>query len=286
MSDVNESIAQYKKQLIKTWIRLEAYGAQSKILPQNFPEQLESDGRKRNKAINNLCNEGYLNLVDGRLHVTDKAFKQYKSVKPDFSNGLASLDERSYPVGFKFLDLQFENIKYIIEHKSEYKFFYMSDRNNNERYITEFGVAPIGDKTYNLILMVKDVEYDAIREQALAEREFQSARKQNLYWGLEELGLLTKEEIDLIKNKTITTNSIFSPSAFKSEPASWQTDLVDEIERVRKRIDDSQKRLELIVQLQHNMNKYGGWDKFLAGYDSLIKKALLKQNEIDSACLA
>src|SRR5690349_2964533 len=126
--DTLDNFPKYKKYLANFWINLEVIGR--KFVPYDFEESLESDGRRRNKAIAILSKEGYLNLVDGRIQITSKAFNEIKEAKPDFAKGIEGISDISGDKirnGFAWNILPLEIKKYIFTHQSEFYFFYDPD---------------------------------------------------------------------------------------------------------------------------------------------------------------
>ncbi len=272
-----EVVNRYKSKLAKTWIRQESLGNKGKTLTSSYQEELEPDGRKRGRAISELCANGYLNMVDGRVQVTAKAFNEVKGSKPDFTKTFENRP-REAPSGFQFEDLHIEAQKYIFDNKGDYQFFYESTYSDRTQIPTEFGSTPNYEKVRSHRLMVKDAAFDLARQKYVDDAEFTRARKSNLTWGLVTLGLLAESDIEVVKVK----DSPLSSGGFKTDPASWGTDLDSELERVQKRIEESTQRQKILLGVKSKVAEYGGWDKFLTEYDALLATELKKNAQVAS----
>jgi hypothetical protein len=181
--DTLDNFPKYKTQLANLWINWEVVGRKTKSVSMDFEESLEPDGRRRNKAIAILSKEGYLNLVDGRIQITSKAFNEIKEAKPDFAKsleGISDISGNKLPNGFAWNILPLEVKKYIFTHQSEFYFFYDPDYyvRNGTPFTVKFGdPAPAEARYYQL--MVGNKELTEAREKFLAEKEFQTLNKIN-----------------------------------------------------------------------------------------------------------
>ncbi len=120
--DSLDNLPKYRKLLANYWINSEVVGHSIKSISE---DNLESDGRKRNKVISILARDGYLNMVDGRVQVTAKAFNEVVEDKPNFAQNLkdASDDVERLPSGFAWHTLPLEVRKYISTHRNEFHLF-------------------------------------------------------------------------------------------------------------------------------------------------------------------
>lgn len=267
-----EVINRYKSKLAKTWIRQESFGNKGKTLTSTYQEELEPDGRKRGRAISELCANGYLNMVDGKVQVTIKAFNEVKGSKPDFTK-IFDNNPREAPSGFQFEDLHIEAQKYIFDNKGDYQFFYESVYSDKSQIPAEFGVVP-SPMPMRHNLMVKDQAFDAARKKYVDNQEFTKLRKTNLSWGLVTLGLLAEADAEVIKNGVGGGLTMYK--GFSTDPNGWSAELDAELERTQKRIEDQTRRQAVLSGVKAKMAEYGGWDKFLSEYDQAILAELKK----------
>lgn len=261
----------HKRQLASYWIRWEVLGIKTRNLPSSLLDELERDGRKRNKVINNLTSEGYLNLIDGKVELTKKAYNEVKAERPD----LAAMVERSWdpPSGATWSLLPLETQKYILEHQDEYTVFSESEYSDKTQTPLKFGETFPQKAKYHRI-MVKDAAFSEAREKAVFAKELESSRRRNVRWGLEQLGIATEEESSCLKSKD---SSPFSTNVLKDNPEDWSKDFDSEIQRAQKKMEDLQKHLEDLKKLQTKMTEYGGWDKFLEDYTRVLTEELKKE---------
>lgn len=281
--DTLDNFPKYKTQLANFWINWEVVGRKNKSVSMDFDESLEPDGRRRNKAIAILSKEGYLNLVDGRIQITLKAFNEIKEAKPDFLKSLemiSDISDSKLPNGFAWNILPLEVKKYIFTHQSEFYFFYEPDYyvKNTAPFTVKFGDTPPAEAQY-CQLMVRNDELTEAKEKVLAEREFQKLRKFKLFLGLEKLGLINSEHPDYEALEKAA--KIFGISGISDDPNRWDQYTSDRIGSLREHIDQQTKLLSSLIIINDKISNYGGWEKFLTDYDQCIRDVLQagKDNE-------
>lgn len=273
MKDSTFDLSTYKYRLVKYWIKLEQYG-KDKFLNSSFEEDLEPDGRRRNKVINTLIKSGYLNVVDGRTQITSKAYNECQEKKPNFIERLQeSLSNNLMDIsGFRWNDLAQTEQKYIINHLSEYEFYYYYEVSKGlckgrEEVSTTFG-APVAESiAYYADLMVRDVDFLQNKKNLQSKLLFEKARKENLMWGLIKLGIFTEEQKEILEK---SSEAQLTAHGFKNDPNSWNKDLENQIDKIGQSINRQTKVLEVLNRLDEKMYEYGGWDKFLSDYDNLL----------------
>lgn len=271
--DTLDNFPKYKTQLANLWINWEVVGRKTKSVSMDFEESLEPDGRRRNKAIAILSKEGYLNLVDGRIQITSKAFNEIKEAKPDFAKsleGISDISGNKLPNGFAWNILPLEVKKYIFTHQSEFYFFYDPDYyvRNGTPFTVKFGdPAPAEARYYQL--MVGNKELTEAREKFLAEKEFQKLRKLNFFLGLEKLGLVSNEHADY--EALEKASKIFGISGISDDPGKWDQYTLNKINSLQESIDHQVRLLGSLITIKDKISNYGGWEKFLIDYDQCIR---------------
>ena len=282
MRDALDNFPRYKKHLASHWISLEVVGRTVKSVPYDFEESLEPDGRRRNKVIATLAKEGYLNMVDGQIQVTSKAFNEITESKPNFSASLKEFDIDKIPNGFSWNLLPLEVKKYIFTHQDEFSFFYEPDYYTKGKapFTTKFGtVPPEGARYYQL--MVRDNDFAKVKENLLKEKEIQKYRKTNFVWGLVKLGLFDKQEAE--ENKLKEATSLFGTAGYATDPEGWPEELAGKISRFEQVIAEQTKMLHSMNAIKDKISEYGGWEKFLIDYDRLIRDTLQTKDEHESS---
>lgn len=271
MKDLKFDLSTYKYRLTKYWIRLEQYG-KDKFLNSSFEEDLESDGRRRNKVINTLVKSGYLNVVDGRVQITSKSYNECQEKKPNFIEKLQeSLNINLKDLnGFRWNDLAQTEQKYIINHLSEYEFYYEVSKGlgkDREEVPTTFGTPVPESIAYYADFMVRDVDFIQNKMKLKTKFHFERARKENLMWGLIKLGVITEDQKEILEK---SSEAQLTAHGFKNDPNRWSKDLEDQISKIGETIERQTKVLKALNQLDKKMYEYGGWDKFLSDYDNLL----------------
>lgn len=166
---------------------------------------LEDDGRKQAKALKELEAEGYIKreALDGgghRITATDRAYKAVEETKPDFCIGLDGARDDDYALanihGRPFDMMTLGERKYVLEHRDSVTFLVLTGMHDVRPWTDEDSTGyGRGD------IIVQDAEFVAKKAARIKQIRFTKAYRQNLGWGLVELGFIEDVDADIFKDR-------------------------------------------------------------------------------------
>jgi len=276
---MNEEIKDLKlgKLAMRMWMAVLKHGGLSSI----GADDVEPDGRKRKGRIKELVGAGVLIeqkvtlQPSGRDHVRFEVSRKWAegycaAERPDLAV-LDRLSERNSPMddfekmkGPCLDKLNVPQMRFLAEHKGEYKFFDAWGR----------PVADLDD--YYRDVFVTDAAYEAVVAAKVRARKIEYATGHNLDWGLRQAGLIEPADEDIFKSSAQQGFFGHDTSYFGPDPDKWPRSAVERIVKLRESIAKKTRELNALVELEHAMEANGGWEKFLDGYKRRIVEEIDK----------
>lgn len=254
---------------------------------------LETDGRKRKGVVRELIEAGYVTGDEDKLEATDKAYKEMPMVPVDMIAEWEKIRrQRRNKLDFVSLAwLSSQNLKYVIENKEKFTFYLCLDEPlSYDRPLKDGDVIgpiqmvripdrmrdevenkkksdprPFGSyryPTYQAVIKTPELTEHIIT--VLAKEKLEGLYTKNLKWGLQQLGVLTEEDV-----KHIASNAFpdLLYGDLGDDPEKWNR------EEIQKDIDDLWQKIEtfiarckVLVKLNAGVEKLGGWEVFKAKY--------------------
>lgn len=279
-----DEMSKIKNQLALMWI---SHVLRESPLESIRAESLVDDGRKRDKTLRMLTEEGYIQREKPGtpLHPTHKAYDEVEAVRPDLikkvferSNPPADMDEYNRWPGVPYNDLTLGERKWVAEHAVQYDFFHF------DWAWTQRGPQPIDRKdadawfSFNKSVWLSDGDYRVKLEDCKTEWRFQRARSRNLAWGLEDQKRIDPVDKDIFAQSR-DDDFFFGRNeyAFGHDPSKWEEELKKQVEACRDDIAALTRRANVLLLTQDKISDTGGWEAFLKAYDERIREELAKE---------
>lgn len=246
------------------------------------------DGRKRDKVIRILSEEGYLTRnEEGIVFPTSKAYDNLVAEKPDFvrknfggSSSPTKREELERVPGVPWSELTLAERKWVAEHRAEYQFFHF-DSNWSHRGKTVVDPTNIDAwLAYNKPIWISDATYDAELNKRLYEARFNYARGRNLAWGLEDQKLIENVDKDVFENLNDDAGFFARfTHHFGLDPTKWEEESHKLIEKCREEIAKLTRRANVLIETNQKIARRGGWEAFLKKYDERLHEELKDKEE-------
>ncbi len=129
-------------------------------------------------------------------------------------------------------------------------------------------------------ILVSTPELRAQVRKILLEEEIESACQRSLRWGLQALGLLSKEEaaiFDVDGSFDFGQHSTFGMSNSRGVVSEWENVLAKATTEALKEVTEIHKKLAIVAKLQAGIAAMGGWDEFRDQYRARIRKTITEE---------
>lgn len=264
---------------------------------------IEQDGRKQKKVKRALVDAGYLNIVDGVVEVTSKAFDELKAEEPDmFKIWQSNNRQRSECIAMVAKDcLSNEQLAYVLAHKDDFKFYvfthddvvygHKGDRVGPctfEQIGAQYKAMNQKSKFMNRPVVM--ITTDTLEKQVndlVSQTNLNNLVSSNLHWGLVNQGILEENEDGNIRihsgnSDSVLMNPIYSASNLGNDPTKWDERLNQAIASCESNILKLQTTLHLLDKTRKGINAIGGMDQFIQNMRNAIEKATIDQKEKES----
>jgi len=232
-------------------------------------KQLEHDGRKGRKFQREALSDGYIArmLAEDKFLVTHKAYSEIEPHRPNLEQHcpVDNAVKHMHYIGVEFDGLGLPERKYIFLHPEEYTNYLYDSYNRSSKEIT------LGDQDawnasfvrYNIMHRVADAAYKKKLEEVRFSVKLEEMKAENFVWGLETFGIIASQEDCAYLNTYLQTL-----------PNDWGTRLLTTRDALVEQCNRSTKTIQVIEQTLQRLNEFGGWDKFLAAYNSAILRKM------------
>lgn len=284
--------------LLDQVINHKVFGTNLEIYANSF----ESDGRKQRKVLREFEEAGWIAaLPKDKYGATPKIYQLTEQKEPDllalWEDSLRSWNRHSYPF-VRWNPLSAENKKWVIEHQDAYTYWltYENMARGHELQEGEL-VGPIafadipsalekaradynekhGYRYASFELLIQTPQMKEECEKRVLGKKIEEAYRRNLKWGLVKLGVLTEEQGEHIKADD--TPDFCNPYGnFGENPAKWDDDAVTmRVDALLKTIDVARERLAVLIRMQAEIRRMGGWDVFKQKYRDAVAEAINKK---------
>ena len=239
--------------------------------PTTTASDLVDDQRKKRAVVRDLMKTGYLEESAGDFYtITPKAYDELPADRPNLAQ---QYEKKACPdevIGVPFLDLSLWEQKYVWKEQAHYQFHIWDSSRRISSNVAPSDSATIIKGIYEArgqqVLTVSDSEARKARDTKLFQKRLLELKKRNFAWGLNKAGILTEEEA---RHITVSDASPFGDRMhFSMEPENWRNELPVLADNLRSRIRGDSMLLDTLGRLENRLRAYGGWDKFLADYET------------------
>lgn len=252
------------------------------------PDYLVDDGRKRERIMRVLTEEGFIQREKPGtpLLPTRKAYDAISAEKPDLTK---KVFDKPYPPkdqndlqrvpGVTWHELSLAERKWVAEHRDEYEYFHFDVNWAHQ------GKKPADRKdasawfSFHKSMWLADAAYNTELERRQFEVRFNDARKQNLAWGLADQKLIEEIDADIFKSRGDDAGPFWGGGAYRfgNDPAKWEEELKKQVSTARDEIAKLTRRANVLLATQGKILEAGGWEAFLKKYDERLLEELKKE---------
>jgi len=288
--------------LLNRCIRAVAYG-----LPRTMvASEIESDTRKRKKAVRELIESGYVKLSDleGYYEITNKVWDELKSepvTLSDLWNGSRKdwNKEGKHPL-IRFNFLTEGQKKFVLENPDLYKWYVYESATFKWGGSDHIAVGPksitdtssVGvvvrkmvetletekrrrDSRYVFIDSEVCISSDSLEEyvrETLEREKFETLYGQNLLWYLQKTGILTSTERVIQSDEPDWIHG--SKANLGKNPEDWESRLQESIQDTKNRLATLAQQLKTLEEIEKGVSDQGGWESLKEGYKVALRKAI------------
>jgi len=242
---------------------------------------IERDGRKREKVIRQLREDGYLD----ELTVTSKVLDEIEATKPDLiehynrrNEGEDLLDGRFERAmyGISSDDMTIAERAYVMTHPDEFQFVQCKDGHYQTGYTPiEWGER---DSYWALLFVSSDDLVEHLRG-VFRQQKIDHYYKMKHVWGLETIVGVEEEDAVAFFAGSTGVSIKKAPAVRRDSALLVGGDLaqftVDRISKTMETVNALQARLNAMVRVNQAVTLFGGWEKYQAAYLEAIT------NEVD-----
>lgn len=248
---------------------------------------VESDGRKRLRAMRDLVAAGYLApraSGDGYDYsVTPAVYASIPAARPDLVVQLPAeeiarqLARHEVLPAVPWAKLSCGEQKWIIEHPADYRLGYV-----DPSWLQHW--MPVSAPASALECAPRFRSELYVADDALAAHYADAAVRyweahyavHGLPWALETLAHVPAHQAKMFAPSSERSPFDMSGIHMRTDPARWEHDLDDARDAIKEHIARLQDRLDLVNEVQAAVRALGGWDKFRADMQDGIRAIVRK----------
>lgn len=290
--------------LIDRWMDKLLYDVDQEI-GKSGEYEIESDKRKRPKALRKWVEAGYLSVEKGKYFATSEAWDLLPEEEPQLI-GQWETYRKNHPSRFGQMPfvllnrLPFPEKKYVIRHFRKFKWFLIAldgllDQKQNLE-ITEILLEedkslgtvikattlqeykkkqrssleyPFGTE---LIPLIQSAELVAHVKDTQHRARFDELFARNLKWALTTLAGISGSDSVKIQTNDRLLPFVDGGVYIGNRPEKWEENLTESIKERKKFVQELTEELEVMVKIQRKIESMGGWQCFLSLYETRLKE--------------
>lgn len=269
-------------------IRAKVFGRDDVLM---YVSSVEPDGRKANKVIRELSNNGLIEVVEDnakecrvnvKIALLTLTSEKFSCLQLCSDWALESMIEGRAPHGIGFDSLTSEHQIYALENKSDFNWFYAAS-NAGKQIEFEVGTALDYEQIRGKTLYISDEPLRTYVSNTARAKERSRLVKQNVKWALTELAGVDANMAavweDLAYSDGWSKYEIDGVAMNYENMASWDACADKRLARAEQEVAAAQMRLETAKMAAAKVKEYGGWSKLGMALMEAVDNLIISKDE-------